>query len=101
MFVLGLVWEGEGMPGCGMCAWTAGIGGVSPCVPGPQHWRCKGGQVCILSQLLRVLVLGGAPHCQPGPEALQRGPHRDGGLRAGVGRCVRRSPPFAEPGSPH
>lgn len=106
MFALRLVWEGGGMPGCGTCAWTAAWyrqrRGQPVCPrPGPQPWRCEGGRVCVLSQLLWVLVLGGTPHCQPGPEALQRGPHRDGGLRAGIGRCVRCSPPFAEPGPPH
>lgn len=34
----------------------------------------------------------GAPDREAGPAALQRRPHRDGGLRPGVGRCVHHLP---------
>lgn len=93
VFALGLVREGGGSPARVACVpgdqHGASTERVSLWVPGPQQWR-HGGHNCS-----GACVVGGAPHREPGPEALQRGPHRDGGLRVGVWRCVRRSPSAA------
>ena len=90
MFALGLVSGGGGLPGevphVSGHQGGAGSRGLILQVPGPSEWGTEVDFPIIAA--LGACVSAGAPYRKPGSEALQRGPHWDGGLRSGVGRCV-------------
>lgn len=90
MFALGLVWKGGGV--CLSKRHVSRLGraeprGSWPLTVGPRRWT----SLLPITAARGACVLAGAPYCKPGSEALQRGPHRDGGLRSGIGRCVHPS----------